>query len=296
MIGFTPAIYRIWARTRFLDCRRVMESRVARPFLPAAPGRGAIQAVWDLSFETEVAKAQGLDSATATFDLKQYYEWLTMEELGRGAKRHGLPRLIATLLAHLYSGPRRIRVGTAISRPVYPRRSVLAGCPFALIIIRVITINPIENVLRLIDQRFKGWQATCSFFLYVDDAAITTTGTSSAVRFLHKWVRRIVLQWISRVLKKHIAAGKSRCIVTSAAIKNALEDDLKPLGIVTSMEGEILGVDYAAGGGHEAQEDYDSEEAESQAEAGEDALVAERRRRRQASCTRRHEAGRHRRR
>ncbi len=40
LVGLGASLYRLWARTRFEDIRGIMEPRVERAFLPAAPGRG----------------------------------------------------------------------------------------------------------------------------------------------------------------------------------------------------------------------------------------------------------------
>ncbi len=136
LVGLGTTLYRIWARLRYDHTREIMERRVERPYLPAAPGKGAIRAVLDLALAGEAARAKGHESATTTFDLRQYYEQVDIAEFARGARKFGLPLQIAALLAHLYLGPRRIRVGNAISKVAYPRRSILAGCTFAQLVIR----------------------------------------------------------------------------------------------------------------------------------------------------------------
>ncbi len=127
LIGLTTSLYRIWSRLRYADCCAIIEQRVKRPYLSAAPGHGAAKAAFDASFDAEAAAARGDATATTCFDLKQYYEQVSMEELAHGAKRFGLPMVVTVLAAHLYTGPRRIRVREAISRRAYPRKSVLAG-------------------------------------------------------------------------------------------------------------------------------------------------------------------------
>ncbi len=74
LVGQATAIYRTWAKMRFVDIRRALESRIARSYLPAAPGRGALQAAFDLAFDAETARSRGYQSASTCFDLKQYYE------------------------------------------------------------------------------------------------------------------------------------------------------------------------------------------------------------------------------
>ncbi len=248
LIGLATAVYRVWTKTRYADCRMALESRVRRPFLPAAPGRGALAAAFDIAYDAEVAHSRGQAVATTSFDLRQYYEQITMEEVAVGCRRFGVPQPIAVLVLHLYSGPRRIRVGRACSAAVFPRRSILAGCTFALLVVRLITVVPIELLLNLIKKRFSGWDAWATMVMYVDDGIISTYGAPDAVALLHVWVTRMVFAWVKEVLRKETAEGKSQCIVSSRVLLDSLKDDMRAMGIPTSMEGELLGIDYSAGG------------------------------------------------
>ncbi len=248
LVGQASAVYRIWAKLRFIDVRRTLEERIARPYLPAAPGRGALSAAFDLALDAEVARSRGRQSASTCFDLKQYYEQVEVAEVAKGCKKHGLPRLIAALTLHMYLGPRRIRVGSAISHEVYPRRSILAGCTFALVLIRLIAIEPIDHLMKAVRSRLVGWDADIRLVLYVDDGIISTYGPLDAVALLHAWVTRLALDWIARVLKKEVAVHKLSCIASSALLVARLRTGLRDLGIVIATEGELLGVDFAAGG------------------------------------------------
>ncbi len=248
LVGLGAGLYRLWARARFEDIRVVMEQRVERPFLPAAPGKGSIRAVFDMSLTTEAAKAQGLVAATTSYDLRQYYEHITVAEMARGARTYGLPTQITALLAQLYAGPRRIRAGRSVSVAACPRRSILAGCTLALLMIRLIIITPAEQLIDLINARLKRWTAEVHPTFYVDDGVVTTIGNTDAVATLHGWVSRLVLNWVRNVLNKDIAPHKSACIVSCASLRDRIRADMADLGIKPKLEGEMLGVDFAAGG------------------------------------------------
>ncbi len=248
LVGLGASLYRLWAGVRFLDLRAVMESRVERPYLPAAPGKGSVRAVFDMALTAESAKAQGLVTATTSYDLKQYYEQISITELALGARRFGLPVQVTALLAHLYTGPRRIRVRDAVSVARFPRRSILAGCSFALLLIRLITIHPVESMMKVIVERFRGWNASCHPTFYVDDGVITTIGDLDAVAMLHSWVTRLVFNWIRRVLRKDVAAHKSSCVASCPALRDRLDGDMRVHGIKVKLGGEMLGIDYTAGG------------------------------------------------
>jgi hypothetical protein len=248
LVGIGASLYRLWARVRFDDVGDAMERRVARPYLPAAPGQGAARAVFDMSLTVEAAAARGQVAATTSYDLKQYYEHISIAEVARGARQFGLPLQVTALLVQLYTGPRRIRVGRAVSAAVYPRRSILAGCTFALLGIRLITIKPVEALMRLIDARIKGWTAACHPMFYVDDGVVATTGDLDAVATLHGWISRLVLNWVRAVLHKSVAAHKSSCVVSCKRLRDRLTKDMDALGIKPRLEGEMLGIDFSAGG------------------------------------------------
>ncbi len=74
LIGLAAALYRIWARARYADCRIVLETRIDRPFLAAAPGKGAIRAAYNEAWANEAAAARGEETATTIVDLKAFYE------------------------------------------------------------------------------------------------------------------------------------------------------------------------------------------------------------------------------
>ncbi len=91
MIGLATAVYRLWTKIRYADCRQVLENRLARSYLPAAPGRGAERAAFDIAFEAEAAAASGDVVAATCIDLRQYFEQVQMTEVATCARRLGIP-------------------------------------------------------------------------------------------------------------------------------------------------------------------------------------------------------------
>ncbi len=138
-----------------------------------------------------------------------------MLEVAQHAKHFGVPLTVITMIAHLYSGPRRIRVGRAVSKALYPRRSVLAGCTWAMLAIRIIVAVPLDKFISDVTKQFRDWGARLTMNMYVDDAVVITTGRLEAVAFLHKWISRLVLQWIAHVLRKEVALSNMFCVVSN---------------------------------------------------------------------------------
>ncbi len=215
LIGLTPALYRVWARARHIDCRCTVENRIRRPYLSAALGRGASKAVFDQAWDAEAAHSRDEVVASSIIDFKQYYEYIDAKEVIRGGRKVGRPSTIMLLSVHLYLGPRHISCGQAIAEALFPARSILAGCTWATLIIRIIMIGPTDYFINVASERFGGWQARLNMSIYVDDGIVSTRGTRSAVEVLHVWVSKMLLAWVSKILRKEIAQDKLFCITSS---------------------------------------------------------------------------------
>ncbi len=57
------------------------------------------------------------------------------------------------------------------------------GRTFALLVVRLIKIEPVEQLLRVIDYRLKGQNITVSPMFYLDDGVISTSGAPDAVDY-----------------------------------------------------------------------------------------------------------------
>ncbi len=229
LIGLAPTLYRLWARIRYRDCRALLEDRIERPFLTAAPKRGAARAAFEAARTCEVAIARDQCAAASLFDVSRYYEFIEPAEYAASAARFGVPQVVVALATHLYLAPRRIRVKTAYSASVIPRRSVIAGCTWATVLIRLIVIPPAEALLRQIDRKFRDWGLRYHFNVYVDDVLAVTMGGGSAVALLHAWLTRLVVDWISKSLRKQVAIGKTQVLASSSWLKRSLRAQLGDL-------------------------------------------------------------------
>ena len=225
-----------------------MEARLKRPYFAAAPGVGAARAAFDACFAGEAAIAQDKESASTLADLKQFYEHVEVMEFAVGARRLGLPLEIVALTAHLYMGPRCIRVGNAYSRKVFPRRSILAGCTWATVHIRFYMIEPADRFCDVVGPVLREWELSFRFSVYVDDVMVAVMGRRQSIAHCLPWLSRLLLQWILRVLQKPVAVQKLQCVASSAGLKGVLVHRMNGIGVPVNLFGENLGVDYAAGG------------------------------------------------
>ena len=68
-----------------------------------------------------------------------------MTDYAGGALQVGVPLLVVALASHFYLGPRRFRLGSAHSERAFPKRSVLAGCAWAIVFIRCFMLEPTKK-------------------------------------------------------------------------------------------------------------------------------------------------------
>ncbi len=73
LVGLTSTLYRVWAGVRYFDCRATLESRSERPFLSAAPKRGAELAAFDMAREAEIATARNEQTAATMVDIVRFF-------------------------------------------------------------------------------------------------------------------------------------------------------------------------------------------------------------------------------
>ncbi len=233
---------------RYINVQEELEARLGRPFLTAAPNEGAARAAATASLMGEAAWGRKEVAATTTADIAKYYEQITYEELAHGAVSFGIPQSIICLALHQYTGPRRVRVGKAHSAAVFPKRSVIAGCSWATVFIRAITIGPAEKFLRAIKQRCDGFDVSTALNIYIDDLALSTAGLLREAALLHRWATRLLVRWVTVGLKKSLAPDKLICIVSNSPLRRALLKPLREVGCAVCLEGDLLGADFSAGG------------------------------------------------
>ncbi len=248
LVGVATAIYRWWARARYMHCRKALEQRIARPFLSAAPQRGAMKAAFELAFAAELAVSRNEQVATTMVDMAQFYENIRADEYFRGGRRFGVPAVILVLTTHLYLGPRHIRVREAYSRELFPAWSVLAGCTWATVHVRLLIIDPVERFLLSLNGFVKDWSVALNVNFYIDDGIASTTGAADSVAVVHARITRALIEFIRKVLKKDVVNEKIQCVATGVDLRKKLSAQLENQGIPVKATAETLGIDYTAGG------------------------------------------------
>ncbi len=248
LIGISTAIYRIWAKARYRQCRAALEARLKRPFLAAAPNCGAARAAFELAFAAETAVARKEQAATTMVDMAKFYEHIRTEEYYARGRKLGVPAMILSLTTHLYLGPRRLKVRNALSREVFPAWSVLPGCTWATVHVRILIIKPVENFLKKMGLMTDTWRVALTLMIYIDDGIITTIGAMESVATVHARVTRALIEFIKVVLKKGVVREKVQCVATTPALRKRLAAQMNDASLRITATAEALGIDYSAGG------------------------------------------------
>ncbi len=248
LIGVATTVYRLWAKIRYVQCRAILEARIARPYLAAAPRRGAGRAAFELAFQAELTAANDEVTATTLVDMAQFFEHIRTDEYYKGGRRIGIPRCILSLTAHMYMGPRRIRVRGAYSRALYPAWSVLPGCTWATVHVRLILIKPVDGFVRQLNNMSRTWGTRANISFYIDDGTATTSGPLNSVAFAHARITDAFMAFVKGVLRKKLAQGKIQCVATTPQLRTRLQEQLRDSSIKVAAHGDMLGVDYSAGG------------------------------------------------
>ncbi len=85
------------------------------------------------------------------------------------------------------------------------------------------------------------------FTIYVDDILLAIAGDHRAVRWIHATVTEMMTMWITSGMRKNPAADKLVCIAGSRPLRSVFARRLHALGFKVTAEGELLGIDCAAG-------------------------------------------------
>ena len=248
LIGVASAFYRLWSRIRYAHVREALEARLARHFLAAAPSQGAQRAVTELALKAEQAQLRGLEAAASLVDISKFYESLTLQDVACAADYFGIPRTVVRLFIAFYLTPRYIRVGKSWASPVFPCRSIVAGCTWATVLVRCFMLGPVERFLEVIQREAAARALIISFKVYVDDLTLLMAASLARLRKFVVRASKMLVDWISGTLKLQVAKDKLVCIASSAEVKWAIHSDMAQAGYKVVLVGPCLGADFSAGG------------------------------------------------
>ncbi len=98
---------------------------------------------WRQAVRQESALAEGGAAASLLWDLEAFFEKVDRRVLMRRAKESGFPLTVLRLSLAAYSTPRVLALGGGISRELWAKLGVGAGCGLACTYVKIYATEPI---------------------------------------------------------------------------------------------------------------------------------------------------------
>jgi ribonuclease HI len=129
-IGLLPYVYRVWM------VLRKQHTRSWVTHMHGGKSRGATDLALELRIRQEASEHQGHTMLAVFLDCSKCYERVRHDSAAERAVRAGAPAPIIRLAFDMYTAERRLSVHGAIGRPVQVRNGLVAGCAFAVHILK----------------------------------------------------------------------------------------------------------------------------------------------------------------
>ena len=161
-IALTSYAYRAWCRTRYpLHDRWLAQYRAISPWDRAIRGISSLEVAVMRILKGEVHRHTGKSSVTLLLDLKGFYENVDHVELVEKAMELGYPAILLQGALQLYQGHRHLVAENMVSPPLVATKGILAGCPLAPGLSKIVLHNVVEPLWHGPHQ--------CHVDLYIDD-------------------------------------------------------------------------------------------------------------------------------
>ena len=171
-IGVEAWFGRLLSRSQ-TDTARAWAAARAGAWDEAIAGNSAMQAALARAFLDESALEAGVVHASGFLDIKAFYDWISLVKLSFVIIEMGYPGRLAALTCTLYLSTRLVTQNHAAASPVYPTRSLVAGCASANNYARM----TLYDLLHDLSVRHSFVQAR----EWVDDVVLRMEGSARAV-------------------------------------------------------------------------------------------------------------------
>ena len=102
-----------------------------RPYVAAGRNRSTLDPVWRQSIRSQKAKADNLNIATLSWDLRKFYEHVSHNKLRDRAVRHGFPLALVDVAINAYKMARILTYDGLAAEELFPDRGIVAGIRLA---------------------------------------------------------------------------------------------------------------------------------------------------------------------
>ena len=239
-IGLTSFRYRLWARARWgLYEKWAAEYAHSAPWDGARKGMSSLDIALSRLVRGEVHHYNSKQGITLLLDLREFYEHVSLYRLLTAAQDHAFPPLILHFCVALYTHSRYICTEDTLVAPVSPTRGIVAGCPFAPGLSKLV-MHPVMKQLSANPSL-----GHCD--LFVDDSSFDME-SKSVGDVVHKSME--IWRHVKRAFRAQqlpISIEKSAWVCSSRAVEKKLAAQLGPEDPKIRSCWRDLGVDSAGG-------------------------------------------------
>ena len=173
-ISLTSVLYRTWCKLRW-DKLKQWQNVVGQrlPWERSMPGMQVLYVALMRLPKCEVGRATGRHVVSLLLDLQCFYDSVDLEQLLGLWEPLNFPPATLNAVYEVYSGPRLLQAEQITSTPVHCSKGILAGCPVAPLIAKLV-LGPV------IDQ-FTAEFPRASVDVWVDDISVDFTGMDANV-------------------------------------------------------------------------------------------------------------------
>ena len=239
-IGLTHVLHRVYCKLRW-DLVRAWEKDYdpQSPWNQAKAGNSSLDTALRRLVRAELNKRSGKTTVTLLLDPTSFYETVPHQLLLSKGVEHHFPETLLERALSCYEGSRYIESQGALSRPICGTRGLIAGCPLAPALSRIILHEPVSKA--------HGRATTDHVDLWIDDCSVDTVDDNAERTAAAAFACYTDLKTDLEAQGLRVSTSKTAFICSNRAAGKAVTSLVGPQGPQVIGVGKDLGLDSAAG-------------------------------------------------
>eukprot|EP00439_Symbiodinium_sp_Y106_P033590 s6696_g4.t1 len=239
-IGLTHVLHRVYCKLRW-DLVRAWEKDYdpQSPWNQAKAGNSSLDTALRRLLRAEINKRSGKITVTLLLDLTSFYETVPHQLLLSKGVEHHFPETLLERALSCYEGSRYIESQGALSRPICGTRGLIAGCPLAPAMSRIILHEPVSKA--------HGRATTDHVDLWIDDCSVDTVDDNAERTAAAAFACYKDLKTDLEAQGLRVSTSKTAFICSNRAAGKAVTNLVGPKRPQVIGVGKDLGLDSAAG-------------------------------------------------
>ena len=173
-ISLTSVLYRTWCKLRW-DKLKHWQCNIGQrlPWERGVPGTQVLHVALMRLLKCEVSRAVDRRVISLLIDLQCFYDSVELAQLLHLWEPLDFPGVHMNFLYEIYSGPRLLQAEQVTSSPVHCKKGILAGCPMAPLVAKLVLAPAIENFVQA--------HPKSSIDVWVDDISVAFVGQDATM-------------------------------------------------------------------------------------------------------------------